>query len=441
MKFKREWLDLDKDQFQVRVVQWFTAMNKPALLGGYLESTRRERVQAAVDVVADYAKYREGSAVSTTDYTRNPMWNVLTKAHMTVFKEPAPRPSLTIPERIKLRNLWAEKRLMLETKIELLKYWESAAGQGFLQGDPADVQHTLTAILEDAKKRLELTLDRWGHVSWRGVKLDTKGEVTRDRLRKAVSGELEVEAGARTQGELTLEWKSVKGTFKYDAFAGLKAKAAGSAAIDPRGLQAEIEANLELGLRLQASATIDTDYVVVGGDLDAFAGALARASATLEIGRTGISAEASASAFAGVKATTKGRGMIKWMGREVFGGEVTAEVTAGAGGQASFALSVPIMGPAKFELSASTTLGVGLGSSASVQVNLGNIKLSGEQFLYEKVRQVLVPREQRYQLTLTMGDRENKQLFAKVKEQIEALLKDVKAKELAAQSELTKAKN
>jgi hypothetical protein len=430
MKFERDWLDLDDAAFRQKMTDWFRQVDKSLFT---FKGSIRKQVLFAVDVVADYARYREPGNGSPTYYVYNPKWNALTGAYQMVFKEPAPLASASAPTAVLEWNLWAEKRKMLETKLALLKYWEKDDPTGFLQGDPADVEATLTTLLEDAQKRAGMTVEQWGHVSWRGIRLDAKGSAKREGLKAAVSGDFHLEAGAREKGEVTVEWQSAKGTFKYDAFGGLEAKGSGAASVEKTGIKANLEANVTLGLSLVAKAEVDTDYAVVSGELDVFAGALANGSAKLEVGLNGVNAEAKGSAFAGAKASAKGKCGIKWKGRTVFEGEATGEVSAGAGADGSVTLSVPIRGPVKFTVSGHAALGVGMGAGHSASVDVGNLRLSGEQFLYENVRQLVIPKERRYQLDLTLNDRQNQQLHAKVKEALTKLLGQVKDKESALQ--------
>src|SRR3954466_13482847 len=158
MRFINEWLDLDDGSFERNVKQWFEQMSKPPLMGGYKESTRQEHVQEAVNTIADFARYHEGNDADpgSTAYTRNTKFRAISRLHMTVFKTQIPNPGPSISDIIKKRNLLAEKQILLEKKIEMLKFLgDDAKSDAFLQGDSDDVQYTLTELYKDAKDRVE----------------------------------------------------------------------------------------------------------------------------------------------------------------------------------------------------------------------------------------------------------------------------------------------
>ena len=79
MRFNNEWLNLDDGSFERNVKQWFEQMSKPAIMGGYKKSTRKEHVQEAVNTIADFSRYHEGydTDPGSTAYTRNTKFRVI----------------------------------------------------------------------------------------------------------------------------------------------------------------------------------------------------------------------------------------------------------------------------------------------------------------------------------------------------------------------------
>ena len=330
---------------------------------------------------------------------------------MTVFKTQIPNPGVSISDVIKKRNLLTEKQILLEKKVEMLKFLgDDAKSDAFLQGSPEDVQFTLLELYKDAKDRVEMTPEQWSYKSFSGIKIEKSGKIVNESMRKAVSGEVSIEAGAKAEGEIEIEWKSVKGTAKFEAFAGFRGGISGSAEISKSGINASAEANAELGFKLNASAKIETDFVILGGEMEAFGGAMANGSASVKIGTGGVAVNASGSAFAGVKAKARGFMTIKFKGFEIGSVEGTGEITAGVGAEASFSFEASIYGKTKFSCSASTTVGVGAGGNLGLEYNMNNLRLAGTA-LYEDVRQWYIKKHKQYSADLIVADKSNKQIY------------------------------
>lgn len=436
MRIDRKWLEMNDTVFERQIIDWFTAMNKPAIAGGYRESTRKEHVQQATDMVADYARYNEGNTdPGNTAYTRNAKFRALSRAHMSIFKTQLPQPGRSIAESIKLRNLLEEKEIMLNKKLELLKFWgDDSLSDAFLQGDPEDVQWSLTQLYDDAKKKVDFTVEQWSYTSWAGIRVQKSGKVISEDMRRVLMGEMSVEMGAKAEGQVEMEWKGIKGQAKFEAFAGLRGGMSGSVEVGKSGFNAQAQANAELGFKLTASASLETDLVLLGGEVEAFAGAMAKGNASIKIGTGGLSIAASGSAFAGVKASARGFMTIKFKGFEIATVEGTGEVSAGAGGEASFKFEASIYGKTSFSCSASATLGVGAGVSTGIECNLNNLRLAGTAFVYEDVRQFYMKQQHRYLADLMIGDKGNRMMHEQTIAGVKALLDKVQMQQKSASS-------
>ena len=173
------------------------------------------------------------------------------------------------------------------------------------------------------------------------------------------------------------------------------------------------------------------DVFEASGKAEAFAGAMAKAEAKLELSGQGLSIGASAEAFAGVKLEAEGSVTLKWKGRPIWTQSATAALTFGAGAKAEFALEVQ-RGEVSLEMGANVTLGLGTEVGTKVVFSMTNLQLSSEQWLYEEVRQFLVPRERRYELM--MGDRANLKVCDQCSAELTGMLAVVRSQKAQAES-------
>ena len=440
MKFKEEWLDLSDREFEQTIAQWFGKMKGI----GYRSATRIEHVQTAVDHVWGYAQFKDGVTAG-----HNPKWNAIGRQHKAIFGGPAPTPSPTIAEKAAKVGIAVSKETLLAEKLACLKNWKDTMytdPDAFLQGAEDDVQGTLNDLLDDARKKATVSIKQPWMETWYG--LDTSREVkwNRERLLRAVTGEVAFRAGASAEGEFKLEWKSVKLKVTSKNFAGARGHLSGKASVGVEQTESVIhsaiqgdlskaatwnasvegEAYLEIGVRMSVEAEVGIgDVFSAAGKAEAFAGAFAHAQAKLAIGAEGLAINASARAFAGVELNTSGSVTLSWKGRPIWTQKAEAALTFGAGAEASFTLEIPRVGATKLELSAGLTLGLGTKVGTAVEFSVTNLRLASEQWLYEEVRQFLVPRERRYELM--MGDQANLRLCEQCMAEVQALLTAVRA--------------
>ena len=116
MKFQSTWLELPDHQFDQQILSWFTAMKSIT----YKSSTRKEHVQTAVDTVFGIKELRMGHMGGPF-----PKWEALGRYHLQVFREPAPRPSRTMQDKLAKRKVLTAKKSLLTEKVALLTYWET----------------------------------------------------------------------------------------------------------------------------------------------------------------------------------------------------------------------------------------------------------------------------------------------------------------------------
>ena len=160
-----------------------------------------------------------------------------------------------------------------------------------------------------------------------------------------------------------------------------------------------------------------------------FAGATARTSAALYLSTDkGIGVSLSAEAFAGAKIEGEGHAQLMWKGREIFKTTAKGSLNAGVGANFKCEAMVPRVGASTFALEMGATLGVGAGAGTTVEFSMTNLRLAGEQFLYEEIRQAFVKEEFRYERM--MGDVENRILLGQVKATVQQKLNTLESQRL-----------
>lgn len=444
MKFKKEWLQLSDSAFETQIARWFGELKGFK----YAASTRVEHVQTAIDEVWGYAQFKDGITAG-----HNAKWNAISRQHKAIFGSTAPVPSPTIAEKLKKVNIAAAKEALLVEKLACLKHWKDTIWtEGFLQGAEDEVQDTMNDMVADARRRVAVSIQEPWMETWLGFDASKEVEWTNERYRRAVSGEAKFRLGAEAKGEFELVWKSAKLKVKTENFIGVRGSASASAqasvkraapvcdAVKAGDLSKVVdvsasvaaEASLEVGLRMAVEAAVEIgDVFEATGKAEAFAGAMAKAEAKLELSGEGLSIGASAEAFAGVKLETEGSVTLKWKGRPIWTQSASAALTFGVGAKAEFALTVQ-RGAVELELGANVTLGLGTEVGTKVVFSITNLQLSAEQWLYEEVRQFLVPRERRYELM--MGDKANMKACDQCTAELTGLLAVIRSQKAQAEA-------
>ncbi|MEO9322740.1 hypothetical protein ABFT23_04565 [Nocardioides sp. C4-1] len=153
------------------------------------------------------------------------------------------------------------------------------------------------------------------------------------------------------------------------------------------GIGGELEAGAMVGAKGSASGSVEVGIpgkvgIELGGSVEAMAGAEAKLEAGVTISLKGVSAKFKAEAFAGAKASATGKASIKLMGKTILAAEGTVEVSAGAGGTAEGEFTF-LNGKLKISANLAATLGIGLGASGDIEIDLGTLGTIIYAKLYE----------------------------------------------------------
>ena len=214
MKFKKEWLLLSDPAFETQIARWFGELKGIK----YASSTRTEHVQTAVDEVWGLAQFKDGVTAG-----HNAKWNAVLRQHKALFGVAAPVPSPTIAEKLKKVNIATAKETLLVEKLACLKHWKDTIWtEGFLQGAEDEVQDTMNELVADARRRVAVTVQEPWMETWVGFDAGKEVEWTKERYRRAVSGEVKFRLGAEAKGEFELTWKSAKLKVKTENFVGVR---------------------------------------------------------------------------------------------------------------------------------------------------------------------------------------------------------------------------
>lgn len=220
-----------------------------------------------------------------------------------------------------------------------------------------------------------------------GARATGSGSLT--ATKKSVNGQflLSTMIGLMAQGKSDLEIKNTIASLYLSASGsarvGLSGSLSGQFDATLTGIKAQILADAFVGAQLEGSVSARVNNKVVGfeaiGTGKLFAGAQANAGLAAQLGLSGLKAMLSAGAFAGAKAEFGGTGNLLLGGRPVVGVTGKVSFNAGAGGTAHFNVTANRHFFA-LDFGAGLTIGVGMDSAVAPVLNLGNLKLTAQEF-------------------------------------------------------------
>jgi hypothetical protein len=162
---------------------------------------------------------------------------------------------------------------------------------------------------------------------------------------------------------------------RIDGFLGASAEVSAKAFANfKEGIGGEISGEAFVGARSSGSTTAELTLgpaqLEVGAEYDAMAGAKAEVSLKASVSLKGVSAEFSASAFAGAKFEAKAHGAIKIMGKKIVHAKGKISVSAGAGGEVEGVFEIK-SGKLRIGGELAATLGVGGGAGGELELDFG----------------------------------------------------------------------
>ncbi|WP_372729290.1 hypothetical protein [Nocardioides sp.] len=213
----------------------------------------------------------------------------------------------------------------------------------------------------EASSKAEAVVDRTGYIPalaatfeaaaraglWANGQLDASAEI--GPLAGSVCAKLDVLLGAEAQ-------------LKAEVFADLKRKGVGAA------FSASAFAGARVKLDGEAEIKLGPAQLMVGGTLEAAAGAGAEIDTEFSVSIKGVTAKFEASAFAGAKAKASGKAAFKIMGKKIVSAKGEVEVSVGAGASVSGKFEIK-NGKLSVSAGLSAALGLGAGGKADADID------------------------------------------------------------------------
>jgi hypothetical protein len=212
--------------------------------------------------------------------------------------------------------------------------------------------------------------------------------------------------------------------FKAGAWVNTKAKAE----MTTLGFSAEVQAAIAIGAQLNVSGelawTKGKAGLTLGGEAEVFAGARAGVGAKLSLSATkGLEASLKAGAFAGFTAEVKGQCSFTYEGQDIAKVEATAGVTFGAGAEFEASIKAPIFGPTEIKFAANLTVGFGVTTSTTAEIDFSEAGLAASQ----QFRALVYCRTlaQGYRMDLINSDARNLHYLNKAIKRVESEIESV----------------
>ncbi len=361
---------------------FFPELSKPLLRGGPAKPTRQKVVQEAVDALQVYGTLDVREAA---DKRRR-----FETTYRSFFKDPLPPNTPTAGVQAAKMKLLDVKYYVLEEKFRLLDYWQAVAvgatepdypSDGahwamheLLQFEPTTVRPILEILLDDAAHVLSKPAFTADMQMWKGADYQVTKSFTKTGMARTLCFDASARAGVEMKGSLEMEYSGLKVKADAELFAGARGRVQGQVDISQSGFSAKGSVEAELGIRLKANVQCDVlDVLEIGGEIDALAGALAKAEAEVTLDYNGVKVKVGAEAFAGVRVSASAHGTLKLGGREITKAKVTGTAMAGAGGSAEAHFECSIFGKVSFGAKAGAVVGVGGQVDTAVSIDFHNI--------------------------------------------------------------------
>jgi hypothetical protein len=206
---------------------------------------------------------------------------------------------------------------------------------------------------------------------------------------REVQAEFEGMIGVKQSAGISFEayspnWGQINAALKEDFKAGVWASGSARAAMTKRGFDLQTQATVGFGAELNIDGSCTwkkgNKGLDLSGNCNLFAGAEARGEARISVDLyEGINASLDLDAFAGVRASVRGRCAFTHDDKTMVGVEAEASVQFGIGGSLSGSINCPIFGATQIGFSSSVTVGLGMGVSAKTEIHFTEIYLAGKE--------------------------------------------------------------
>ncbi|MCA8952865.1 MAG: hypothetical protein KDE27_25370 [Planctomycetes bacterium] len=448
-KYKVEWVELAPVQFQTELPRWLQQLGKSSMMGGPPKQQRIGLVDEFYRLLHVQKKILAGqvgpqAAIDAARADTSIRW--FADACRKQFGAPpkTPGPESDLNNLLDRHELLSGKLELLDEKLRVVNYWRRGAsafpehqeGQSlmfqYLANAPsAKVRLILEVLCADAEKVGSVMAPEVLKTSFsRGVVKERSHETvwTDERFKKAVKAEATAAYGVEAKGQCELEFKGFKATLDAEAWAGIRAKAEGSAGFSAgQGAFAKGTVEAEIGIKLKGSATIDcADVFLCEASAEAFAGAMAKGECEISVSVGQVTVKASAEAFAGARLVGEAKATLKIQGYEILAAEAKGALTAGIGGKAEFEFKSTLFGGTSLKVEAGATLGVGAEAGTKFTMHKDNVAPAFVSLFYSAYLGLLGRKKEKYVWKTYFREiADNVRLFDKARGVIEDRMKPV----------------
>ena len=225
------------------------------------------------------------------------------------------------------------------------------------------------------------------------VSIGAKHKLSIERTDNSFEAAFEGMVGLQQQFEMSFvagipsgQWGQISAKLEESFKAGVWGNASAKANLEKLGFSAEVQAAIAIGMELEVKGSAQWqkgDHALkLGGQAKAFVGAEANVQAKLSVSALkGLEASIKAGAFAGFKAEAKGSFGIVVAGRDIMSAEASVAVVFGAGAELNASIKVPILGPTKIEFKALLSLGLGVETGCTFEINISETVLASKEVL------------------------------------------------------------